>query len=184
MGNGALKTDIIEVEEGTDSFTIVRCPDNRPANNILKRFFAELIDVGIICLVFYPIQILVISIAGKLATTFDFYQYISSDGLNLTIFIATFMSVKCFYYYVLYRQKCSTLGKKFFHFRVYRTNTQEPIGIIRIFLREIIGKLFSFLIFPITLGWYLYDKKARLPHDFLGGTMVVEELEEHNGIDY
>ena len=184
MGNSAIKTDIIEVEEGTDSFKIVRCPDGRPASDILKRLIAEFIDFIIISVIFLPSQAVTLSFARIFFETTNFIPEQFSDIFEATIFFITYSLVKGSYYYFLYRQKCTTLGKKFFHFRVYRTNTQEPIGILRILLREYIGKTISFIIFPFSIIWYFFDNKSRFPHDFLGGTMVVEELKEHNGIDY
>ena len=184
MGNGALKTDIIEVEEGTDSFTIVRCPDNRPAKFIFKRFISEIIDYLIVSLLFFPLQIITVNISSTIINWNPKTFGNKADVINLGIFLLTFIFTKSIYYYFLYRHKCTTLGKKFFHFRVYRTNTQEPIGIIRIIIREFIGKLLTLIFLPLSLAWYLFDDKARFPHDFLGGTMVVEELKEHNGIEY
>lgn len=184
MGNSALKTEIIEIEEGTDTFKIVRCPDNRPAQDILKRFAAEIIDGIIINFLFIISQFVTLSVFEKIVTTIDKQQFIEINKANLIIFIMTYIFVKCSYYYVLYRQKCTTLGKKLFHFRIYRTNTQEPIGILRIFLREVIGKLITLIIFPISFIWYLFDTKSRLPHDLIAGTIAVEELKEHNGIEY
>ena len=184
MGNSALKTEIIEIEEGTDSFRIVRCPDNRPAQDILKRFSAEVIDCLIIGLIFFFSQILTLGFARLFVSPYINEKIISGDVLNLIIFASTYFFVKSSYYYVLYRQKCTTLGKKFFHFRIYRTNTQEPIGIIRIIIREFIGKNITLIFFPLSFLWYLIDSKSRLPHDIISGTMAVEELKEHNGIDY
>jgi len=184
VGNGALKTDIIEVEEGTDSFTIVRSPDNRPAKFIFKRFISEIIDYLIVSLLFFPLQIITVNISSTIINWNPKIFGNKEDVINLGIFLLTFIFTKSIYYYFLYRHKCTTLGKKFFHFRVYRTNTQEPIGIIRIIIREFIGKLLTLIFLPLSLAWYLFDDKARFPHDFLGGTMVVEELKEHNGIEY
>lgn len=184
MGNSLLKTDIIEVEEGTDSFRIIRCPDNRPANYIFKRFIAEIIDHLIIAVLFFPAQLMSIGIIDYLIKIKINYVDLNLDVIHFVIFSLTFLAVKSFYYYVLYRQKCTTLGKKLFHFRVYRANTQEPIGIIRIIFREVIGKFITILFLPLSLAIYIFDTKARFPHDYFGGTMVVEELEEHDGIDY
>lgn len=184
MGNSALKTDIIEVEEGTDTFRIIRSPDNRPATSILKRFIAEIIDSIIVLFLFFPIQLVSINVGKLLIDSLFQIEPMSMDNINLIIFFSSFYFTKSAYYYVLYRQKCTTLGKKFFHFRVYRTNTQEPIGIIRIFIREILGKSLTLIFLPISFIWYLFDGKSRFPHDLLAGTMAVEELEEHNGIDY
>ena len=77
-------------------------------------------------------------------------------------FMLTFMFAKSIYYYFLYRHKCTTLGKNF-HFRVYRTNTQEPIGIIRIIIREFIGAANNIF---TSLAWYLFDDKVVF-HRFL-----------------
>ena len=184
MGNSALKTEIIEVEEGTDSFKIVRCPDNRPATDILKRVVAEIIDMAIIFLIFFPFQFVAINICEVFLENYSKIKILNTNNLNLIIFLSTFYVIKSGYYYILYRQKCSTLGKKFFNFRIYRLNTQEPIGIIRIIFREIIGKNITLLFLPFSLAWYLYDTKSRFPHDLIAGTMAVEELKEHNGIDY
>lgn len=184
MGNSALKTEIIEIEEGTDTFRIVRCPDNRPADDILKRFAAELIDGAIIGFFFFITQLFTITLCGKIFHFFNINKFMSIDKIYLITFSATYLFVKCSYYYILYRQKCTTFGKKFFHFRVYRTNTQEPIGILRILIREVFGKAITIIFLPISFLWYLLDSKSRLPHDLLSGTMTVEELKEHNGIDY
>ena len=184
MGNGAIKTNIIEVEEGTDSFTIIRSPDNRPAKFILKRFISEIIDYIIISLLFFPLQIITVKLSSSITSFGPPALGQKADMINLIIFVLTFICTKSIYYYFLYRHKCTTLGKKFFHFRVYRTNTQEPIGIIRIIIREFIGKFLTLIFLPLSLIWYLIDYKARFPHDLLGGTMVVEELKEHNGIEY
>jgi len=184
VGNSALKTEIIEIEEGTNTFRIVRSPDNRPVEDLMKRFAAEVIDGIIINTAFIFIQIIVLSVSEKIIETFDKNQFINLDKANITIFMMTYLVVKCSYYYVLYRQKCTTFGKKLFHFRIYRTNTQEPIGIIRILIREVIGKLITLIFFPISFIWYLFDSKSRLPHDLIAGTMAVEELKEHNGIDF
>ena len=184
MGNSVLKTDIVEVAEGTDSFRIIRCPDNRPAQKIYERFIAEVIDTTLIIILFYPSQIVSRSIVNTLINFIFNNRFDYFNQVNITTFFLTYFIVKSFYYYILYRQKCTTLGKKFYRLRVYRVNTQEPIGIIRIIIREIFGKTLTFLFFPFSFLWYLYDSKSRLPHDLCAGTMVVEELEEHNGLDY
>ena len=132
----------------------------------------------------FSLQIITVNISSTIMNIGANSLEHKADFINLCVFMLTFIFAKSIYYYFLYRHKCTTLGKKFFHFRVYRTNTQEPIGIIRIIIREFIGKLLTLIFLPLSLAWYLFDDKARFPHDFLGGTMVVEELKEHNGIDY
>jgi len=184
MGNSALETQIIQVEEGTDTFRIIRSPDNRPAQSIMKRFLAELIDHFIIGAIFFIAQIITLNINYIILSKLNLNNSQVTDQINLFIFAFTYFFSKSIYYYILYRQKCTTFGKKFFHYRVYRNNTQEPIGIIRIIIREFFGKSVTLLFFPLSFLWYLLDSKNRLPHDFMSGTMLVEELKEHNGIDH
>ena len=113
MGNSALKTEIIEVEEGTDTFRIIRSPDNRPTSSILKRFIAEIIDSFIVLLLFFPIQLLAINVGKLLIDNFIQIKTLGVDNINLAIFFTSFYFTKSAYYYVLYRQKCTTLGKVF-----------------------------------------------------------------------
>lgn len=68
-----------------------------------------------------------------------------------------------------------TLGKKLFNLRVVREN-RRPMNFTSAFLREILGKFVSGLLFGLGYLWVIWDLKKQAWHDKVARTYVVHEI--------
>jgi uncharacterized RDD family membrane protein YckC len=67
-----------------------------------------------------------------------------------------------------------TPGKKLLGLQVVEQNTGNIPGFGKMFLREIVGRILSGLIFGLGYLWALIDKNGQAWHDKLAGTVVVK----------
>lgn len=77
-------------------------------------------------------------------------------------------------YYVYFTAKGQTLGKKALKIRVVRAESGEAPGYTNAFLREVVGKMASALVFGLGYLWMLWDDKKQAWHDKIAGTVVVK----------
>ena len=68
----------------------------------------------------------------------------------------------------------TTLGKKFYHLRVIRTDDAK-VGLGKAFLREFVGRILSSLIFSLGYFWVIWDKEKQGWHDKIAKTYVVQD---------
>lgn len=69
----------------------------------------------------------------------------------------------------------ATIGKKLMKIQVVDTNYQ-PVSLWKAFLREVIGKFISGLIFSLGYIWAIWDKDRQAWHDKIAGTYVVTKI--------
>ena len=77
-------------------------------------------------------------------------------------------------YYIYFTAKGQTLGKKALKIRVVRAENGEPPGYTKAFLREVVGKMVSAMVFGLGYLWMLWDGKKQTWHDKIAGTVVVK----------
>lgn len=76
-------------------------------------------------------------------------------------------------YYVFYQQNIGqTIGKKTMKIKVIDAQGQTPSK-VTFFLREIIGKFISGILFGIGYLWMLWDPKKQTLHDKIASTYVI-----------
>ena len=68
--------------------------------------------------------------------------------------------------------RSTTIGKKYFNLQVVRTDDSK-MDLTRAFVREIIGKLISYVVLFIGIFWIIFDKQKQGWHDKIAGTYVV-----------
>lgn len=123
-----------------------------------KRFVAALIDVLMLWVVNFVINMLII---GSLRGNNYFVAYIPSLLISIGYFV--------FYQYYMGQ----TIGKKAMGMRVVDSSGKKPsLGVFA--LREIIGKWVSALIFGIGYLMILWDPKRQGLHDKIASTYVVK----------
>ena len=149
----------------------------KPERNLFTRLAANLIDYAIIAIIIFPFYFYIDQVFYALSGgpyTFTPQQ----EKYELFEFILkslTILSVWSGYYYFLYKFKATTLGKRYFNLSTYRYKGHEPIGLIRIFLREIIFKFLALIVFPATIIHFLLQEEGLFIHDVLTRTIVVRE---------
>jgi len=67
-----------------------------------------------------------------------------------------------------------TLGKKALKIKVIKTETNQAPGYVSAFLREVVGKFLSMVIFFLGYFWMIWDKEKQTWHDKIAGTLVVK----------
>jgi len=77
-------------------------------------------------------------------------------------------------YYIYFTAKGQTLGKKALKIRVVRVENGEVPGYTKAFLREVVGKMVSAMVFGLGYLWMLWDGKKQTWHDKIAGTIVVK----------
>jgi len=65
-----------------------------------------------------------------------------------------------------------TLGKRLLKERVLVERSGKPAGLLRMLIRDTIGKMISGLFFGLGFWWILFDSKGQGWHDKLVGTVV------------
>jgi len=70
-----------------------------------------------------------------------------------------------------------TPGKRLFGLTVVEEETNLKAGILRLFIREIPGKIISGVVFQLGFVWILIDNKRQGWHDKIAHTVVLQEKE-------
>jgi uncharacterized RDD family membrane protein YckC len=78
----------------------------------------------------------------------------------------------CVWFLMLLRRGL-TPGKKLLGLQVLNQQTGDIPGFGKMFLREIVGRFLSGLVFGLGYLWALFDKNGQAWHDKLAGTVVV-----------
>jgi len=124
------------------------------------RFVAYLIDIMIIFVIFVVLS-MVLTLLGINTNTSGFW-------------VSAIQLVVTFLYVVIYQSSTGqTLGKKVMKIKVVNEAGAKPSAMV-FFLREIIGKTISSLIFLIGYLMILWDKRKQGLHDKIAGTFVVK----------
>lgn len=77
-------------------------------------------------------------------------------------------------YYIYFTGKGQTLGKKALKIRVCKVEDGQVPGYVKAFLRELVGKMVSSLVFGLGYLWPLWDSRKQAWHDKIAGTVVVK----------
>ena len=148
-----------------------------PEKNLIIRALANIIDYTIIGLLITPIYFYVDHLFHLLSGgVYGFSPH--QEKYEIAEFLIksiTILSVFIGYYYFLYKFKTTTIGKRYFRLHTYRYNSFEPIGLVRIILRELIFKFLELAVLPATIIHFLQQKEGLFIHDVLSRTIVVKE---------
>jgi len=126
------------------------------------RFLANLIDWGV--------KILIeVGIVVSLETLFPSSSYAALDGALILVF--SVLAVVAYDIVPLSRSG-ATVGKRMMGIRVVGQDGRL-ISLGRSFLREVVGKWLSGLVFSLGYLWAVWDKDKQAWHDKLVGTYVV-----------
>lgn len=121
------------------------------------RFLAWLVDLVVLVIVAGIFGALVGLLGGNAGWVTNFGSLIISVG-----------------YFVFYQEYAGqTLGKKALGIKVVDLNGKKPTY-MTFFLREIIGKFISGLVFGLGYLWILWDPKKQGWHDKIASTYVVK----------
>lgn len=71
-------------------------------------------------------------------------------------------------------RKGTTPGKRLLGLQVVRTRSEGIPGFKVMFVREVVGRFLSALVFGLGYLWAVFDKNAQAWHDKLAGTVVVQ----------
>lgn len=94
--------------------------------------------------------------------------WLQTVGRILAIFIG-------FGYYVYFTGKTGqTPGKKYMNIKVVKLDGVTPPGFTSAFLREVVGKTLSAVIFLLGYLWAIWDPQKQAWHDKIAGTLVVK----------
>lgn len=72
-------------------------------------------------------------------------------------------------------KKGATPGKKLMKIKVIDKETSQPPGMLKAFLREIIGKFASSVFLFLGYLWAIWDKDKQAWHDKIAGTVVISD---------
>lgn len=125
---------------------------------ILRRFFAVFID-GVI-----------ISIAAGLLTSIVPQDATYQSGFQSVISLLGWLYAVLFIWL-----KGATLGKMAMGIQVVKTDGRK-LNLWEAFLREVIGKFISAIVFMLGYLWVLWDKNRQAWHDHIAGTYVVTKI--------
>ena len=128
-----------------------------------ERFLAFLIDFLLLFCIVLVIGVLVNLILPSTASYGDFRAY----AKNISSFIGIVYFVLLTYFYQ------GTFGKKVMGLKVVTANNERP-SFLTIFLREVIGKFVSGIVFFLGFIWILFDKNKQGWHDKIAKTLVIK----------
>ncbi|MBX3146262.1 MAG: RDD family protein [Gemmatimonadales bacterium] len=125
--------------------------------SVFRRFVAFALD-PIIAVVLY---FLGISLIGGML------------GPDLGAAAAVLLPIAYFIWYLTLMRKGLSPGKQLLGLQVVNQQSGAIPGLATMFVREIVGRFLSGLVFGVGYLWALFDKNAQAWHDKLAGTVVV-----------
>lgn len=136
--------------------------------DIGKRFVASFIDgvlMGIVNFVLGLIISAALLASGQASAGAEFGSQFISPLLSLSLSVG---------YYVYFIGKTGqTPGKMAMKIKVVKAVDNSVPGYTTAFLREVVGKSISALVFTLGYLWVLWDSKKQGWHDKIAGTIVV-----------
>lgn len=142
------------------------------------RWSAYFIDILVLLVISYPLAallILPVALLSGESLSKAYTQFPTS-----TIFTGI-VAIAVWSYFVFMTEKYgATLGKKALKLKVIPTQGQN-LTIMRVILREVVGKLVSGLIFMIGYIMAAFSSKKQALHDHIAGTYVIQ-MEPATGI--
>lgn len=99
----------------------------------------------------------------------------SSVYMSLKAVVNIIIYAFSIYYYIYYIGKSGqTFGKKIMGIKVVNKDSNQPIGYVGAFLREIVGKFLSAFVLLIGFLWMLWDTKKQTWHDKISNSIVIK----------
>lgn len=154
-----------EKENLPDSFFCTWCSAYMPAPQIGKkaglfaRFMALVLDPVIAILLYVG----AIAVLGG-----------GTGSADVGIAVAVLLPIIYFVWYLSLMRQGLSPGKKLLGLQVVDHQTGRIPGFGKMFVREIIGRGISGLIFGLGYLWAIFDKNAQSWHDKIAGTVVVK----------
>ncbi len=156
---------------------------------LTKRSLASFIDgliVGAISIVFnlptyitqFKSMMNAYSTSGSITTPqqlIDTPQMSSSTNPLYTLLSVIGALISVFYSIYFIGKKGATPGKKLMKIKVINKETREVPGMLKAFLREIVGKFVSSVFFFLGYLWAVWDKEKQAWHDKIAGTIVIDD---------
>lgn len=146
------------------------------------RLFAALIDVIIMCLILYPVTILLYKVFGMYSTIISIENTKVNDIQNLNLsydfilhyFLIQFIlfTIWSFYISIMLSNFGWTLGKRALNCQVISVITGNKLTFIRSVLR-VFCYIPSILFFGIGIFMMIFSKKGLSLHDKMSGSIVV-----------
>lgn len=96
------------------------------------------------------------------------------DATFSLIFNAVMPIISFAYYIFFIGKKGQTPGKKILGIKVIKKDTHEVPGYLYAFLREVVGKIISSIIFCLGYFWMLWDKDKQTWADKIASTIVIK----------
>ena len=137
------------------------------------RFLASVVDGMIAGAIYFVLMITVFILIGVTAAGLGRREPGAGILISMLLFQGIGM-ILAFGYYIYFTAKGQTLGKKVLKIRVVRVENGEPPGYTKAFLREVVGKMVSAMVFGLGYLWMLWDGKKQTWHDKIAGTIVVK----------
>jgi len=101
-------------------------------------------------------------------------------GPDLGAAAAVLLPIAYLVWYLSLMRKGLSPGKQLLGLQVVRQQTGAIPGFGTMFVREIVGRFLSGLVFGLGYLWALFDKNAQAWHDKLAGTVVVARTSGSN----
>lgn len=148
-------------------------------DSLVLSFVNGILMIPVYCLVF-PL-----AFATSSVTTTGRYGYAVSSASNgasgllacCVLLVVFLIEIAVLYVYYIYlpvkKWRGATIGKHVMKIRVVKTDGKD-VTMSDMFMREIVGKFVSGLVFYLGYLWILIDEKGQGWHDKIANTWVVE----------
>ena len=140
-----------------------------------RRAVANIIDVIILALAIYLPLFVIGFFIGISGSSNNINNSQGPTGFILSI-IQQLITIGANILYPLYfiGSRGQTPGKMIVKIKVLRLDQKEPPGYTTAFLREIVGKILSSMVFALGYFWMLWDDKKQTWHDKIASTIAVK----------
>ncbi len=136
-----------------------------------SRFLAQLIDGIILGVLSAVISIPLGMIVGTMGTNSQ--PSGAAGGVSLVGQLIIWLIYAAYPIYFIGKSG-QTPGKSIMKIKVVRINSTEEVGFVGAFLRELVGKTVSSIVFALGYLSILWDKNKQGWHDKIAGTIVVK----------
>ncbi|MHB1298930.1 MAG: RDD family protein [Gemmatimonadaceae bacterium] len=137
--------------------SFVPAPAQGKKSGLFGRWFAFAID---------PVIAIVLYFGGLLV--------VSAISIDLAVPAAFVLLVVYFVWFLSLLRHGLTPGKKVMGLRVVDSQSGQIPGFGKMFIREIVGRFLSGLIFGLGYFWAIFDKNGQAWHDKLASTVVLK----------
>lgn len=144
-----------------------------------RRLVASIVDGLILGVILIPFNMVISAYTNNVSDPGGLYaQGVNSDysatNVGFTYLLTLLMVVIQLAYYIYFiGSKGQTPGKMALGVKVVRKDGVLKIGYGKAFMREVVGKFISSLVFGLGYLWILWDKEKQGWHDKIANTVVV-----------